>query len=78
MTRCCLLGALSNDKKAITFAITDTKLYVPDLTLSNEDNATLLEHLKSGCKRTISTKSFNRKTKPILRFLNRSKFSRSK
>ena len=54
MTRCCLLGALSNDKKAITFAITDTKRYVPDLTLSNGDNATLLAHLKSGFKRTIN------------------------
>ena len=54
MTRCCLLGPLSNDKKAITFAITDRTLYVPVVTLSNEDNAKLLEQLKSGFKRTIN------------------------
>ena len=45
---------LSNDTKATTFAITDTKLYVPVVTLSNEDNAKLLQQLKSGFKRTIS------------------------
>ena len=36
-----------------TFAITDTKLYFPVLTLSTEDNAKLLQQLKSGFKRTI-------------------------
>ena len=34
--------ALSNDTKATTFAITDTKLYVPIVTLSTTDNAKLL------------------------------------
>ena len=34
--------ALSNDTKATTFAITDTKLYVPIVTLSTRDNAKLL------------------------------------
>ena len=33
------------------FAITDTKLYVPVITLSQQDNATLLQELKSGFKR---------------------------
>ena len=37
-----------------TFAITDTKLYAPVVTLSTEDNAKLLEQLKSGFKRTIN------------------------
>ena len=45
---------LSNDKKATIFAITDTKLYVPVVTLSTEDNAKLLHQLKSGFKRTIN------------------------
>ena len=36
-----------------TFSITDTKLYVPVVTLSTQDNAKLLEELKSGSKRTI-------------------------
>ena len=34
---------LSNDTKATTFAITDTKVYVPVVTLSTQDNANLLE-----------------------------------
>ena len=37
-----------------TFSITDTKLYVPVLTLSIEDNAKLLQQLKSGFKRKIN------------------------
>ena len=35
------------------FEITDTKLYVPTVTLSKEDNIKLLEQLKSGFKKTI-------------------------
>ena len=34
--------------------ITDTKLYVPVVTLSTQDNAKLLQQLKSGFKRTIN------------------------
>ena len=45
---------LSNDTKATTFVITDTKLYVPVVTLSTQDNAKLLQQLKSGFKRTIN------------------------
>ena len=45
---------LSNDTKATTFAITDTKLYVPVLTLSTQDNAKLFEQLNSSFKRTIN------------------------
>ena len=37
-----------------TFTITDTKLYLPVVTLSTKDNAKLLEQLKSGFKRTIN------------------------
>ena len=36
-----------------TFKITDTKLYVPVVTLSKEDDIKLLEQLKSRFKRTI-------------------------
>ena len=36
------------------FAITDTKLYVPLVTLSTKDNSKLLQQLKSGFKRVIS------------------------
>ena len=35
-------------------AITDTKLYVPVVTLSNDDNVKLFKQLESGFKRKIS------------------------
>ena len=43
---------IDNPENAI-FEITDTKLYVPTVTLSKEDDIKLLEQLKSGFKRTI-------------------------
>ena len=36
------------------FLITDTKLYVPVVALSTEDNTKLLNQLKAGFKRTIN------------------------
>ena len=45
---------LSNDTKATTSAINDTKLYVTVVTLSTQDNAKLLQQLKSGFKRIIN------------------------
>ena len=36
------------------FAITETKLYVPVVTLSAEDNVKLLQQLKSNFKRKIN------------------------
>ena len=38
---------------ATEFAITDTKIYVPSVTLSVEDNIELLKQLESSFKRTI-------------------------
>ena len=38
----------------LTFEITDTKLYVPVVTLSKENDTKLLEQLKLGFKRTIN------------------------
>ena len=37
-----------------TFAITNAKLYIAVVTLSTQDNSTLLEQLKSEFKRTIN------------------------
>ena len=37
----------------LEFQITDTKLYVPVVTLSKENDKKLLEQLKSGFKRTV-------------------------
>ena len=36
------------------FAITNTKLYVPVVILSTQDNAKLLQQLKSGFKRVVN------------------------
>ena len=45
---------ITNSTGAGKFAITETKLYVPVVTLSTQDNAKLLQQLKSGFKRTIN------------------------
>ena len=45
---------LSNNAKAKTLAITDTKLYALMVSLSTQDNAKLLQQLKSGFKKTIN------------------------
>ena len=42
-----------NNPTNVTFKITDTKLYVPVVTLSTKDDNNFLEQLKSGFKRTI-------------------------
>ena len=46
--------AISSTTVAKKFAITDTKLYVPVVTLLTQDDAKLLEQLKSGFKRTLN------------------------
>ena len=45
----------------ITCSITDTKLHVPVVTLSTQDNAKVLEQLKSGFKRTINWNKYQSK-----------------
>ena len=49
---CVISNADTN--QATTFGITDTKLYVPVVALSTQDNEKLLQLLKSGFKRTIT------------------------
>ena len=44
---------LSSSGTAATFTITDTKLYVPIVTLKIEDNAKLSKLLSEGFKRSI-------------------------
>ena len=55
--------ALSNDAKAITFAITERKIYVPAVTLSTQENSELLWQLKWGFKRTINWNKYQSKVK---------------
>ena len=43
---------ITNSTGAGRFAITDTKIFVPIVTLSTQDNAKLIQQLKSASKRT--------------------------
>ena len=43
---------ITNSEGEGKFAITETKLFLPVVTLSTQDNAKLLHQLKSGFKRT--------------------------
>ena len=45
---------ITNSNGAGVFAITDTKLYVPIVTLSTQENTKFLQQLKSGFKRVIN------------------------
>ena len=44
---------ISSATEETKFAMTDTKRYVPVVTLSTQDNAKLLEQLRYGFERTI-------------------------
>ena len=50
----CVIASNTGANQETTFAITDTKLYVPVVSLSTQHNAKLLQQLKSGFKRTIN------------------------
>ena len=43
-----VIASTNNANQNATFEMTDTKLYVPAVTLSTQDNSKLLEQLKSG------------------------------
>ena len=49
---------ITNSTGAGTFEITDTKLYVPVITLSHQDNGKLLQQLKLGFKRVINLNKY--------------------
>ena len=63
---------ITNSEGVAKFKITETKLYVPVVTLSTQDNAKLLQQLKSGFKRTINWNKYepNIKTYAQNRYLN--------
>ena len=50
----CVLIATNIPSQNATFEITDTKLYVPVVTLSTQENTKFLQQLKSGFKRLIN------------------------
>ena len=49
---------ITNSTDAGRFEKTDTKLYVPVVTLSSQDNAKLPEQLKSGFKKTVKWNTY--------------------
>ena len=54
----CVLIATAVQNQAATFEITDTKLYVPIVTLSTQENTKFLQQLKSGFKRVINLNKY--------------------
>ena len=48
-----------------TFPTTDTKIYAPVVTLSTQDNAKLLEQLKSGFEHAINWNEYHSKTERL-------------
>ena len=64
--------AITNSDGQGKLAITETKLYVPVVTLSTQDNAKLLQQLKSGFKKTINWNKYESEPKIFTknRYLN--------
>ena len=53
-TKECTLIEQNNNTTGVNFMIAITKIYVPVVTLSINDNIKFLENIKQGFKRTIS------------------------
>ena len=68
-TRTCVISSATGKAK---FKITETKVYVPVVTLSTQDNVKLLQQLKSDFKRTINWNKYqlDAKTYEQNRYLN--------
>ena len=54
----CVILYINVANKIPTLTLTEKKLYVPVVTLSTQDNATLLPQSKSGFKRTINSNKY--------------------
>ena len=57
----CVVFSNAVVNQGATFAITNTKLYVPVVTLLAQNNVKLLGQLKSGCKRAINWNKYQSK-----------------
>ena len=58
--RILVVGTAANQET--DFKITDTKLYVPVVILSTQDNVKLLKQIESGFKRAINLNKYQSKT----------------
>ena len=63
-------SVITNSNGAGTFAITDTKLFIPVLTLSTQENTKFLQQLKSGFKRVINWDKYLSKPELLRRNAN--------
>ena len=63
----CVLAAVGDANQAAAFAITNTKLYVPVVTLSTQENTKFLQQLKSGFKRVINWNKYLSKPELLAR-----------
>ena len=54
----CANCVIVSTNQGATFSITETKLYVPVVTLSTQDNAKLLQQLKLGFKKAINRNKY--------------------
>ena len=50
----CVIVSTNNENQNATFAINNTRLYIPVVSLSTQENTKLLQQLKSGFKRIIN------------------------
>ena len=66
----CALVATDVANQNATFAITNTKLYVPVVTLSTQENTKFLQQLKSGFKRVINWNKYLSKPELLARNQN--------
>ena len=56
--------------QSATFKITETRLYVPVVTLSTQDNAKLLPQLKAGFERTVNWNKYLSRPELLAQNLN--------
>ena len=61
----CVILYTNVTNQGSTFSIADTKLYVPVVTLSTQDNAKFLPQLQSGFKRKINWSKYLPKPEPL-------------
>ena len=66
----CVIVCTNVANQNSTFGITDTKLYVPVVTLSTQENAKLLQQLKSRLKRVINWNKYLSKPELLAQNLN--------
>ena len=74
----CVIASVIVANQAATFAITDTKLYVPVVTLSTQENTKFLQQLRSGFKRVINWNKDLSKPELLAQNPNLNHFSRNK